>query len=123
MSVRVEIDPERLASASRRRCAKRENGDFADIQIVHLHVDMHLLGHQLPGPLRRRVVFDALEREDGARTVASDEFCPVRVVAHRLHPEQFAVEGGKTVRFGAVDYDNVESSNHFFTVRPSYDLG
>ena len=107
MAGRVEEDPERrtrLVLVLGR--TQLEDGCLACVEVVDHDVDVHLLGHVLARPLRRRVVVDLLEAQavavvgSGVGPVVGDLDLPV---------EQGAVELGKGLGVGAVEDDRREA--------------
>ena len=76
----VEEDPEGRAGLMRMLGrAQLEHGGLGNIEIVDDHVDVHLLGVLLAGPLRRPITLDGLERHRVA--VVRADLPPGAVVA------------------------------------------
>lgn len=87
---------------------ERDHCRLGGVEIVDVHVDVHLLRPILPRPLRRHIAVDLLE---GDRvTVVGADRAPVVLVSDDLPAEQRAVELGERPRVGAVQDDDGESA-------------
>lgn len=104
MPCRVEEDPEAAAVARLMLVsggAHPHHDGLGAVQIVDLDVQVHLLGHLLPRPLRCTVAGDLLEGDAVSLTAADIGPCAVLVDVN-LPPEQLPVEPGEHTRIRTV---------------------
>lgn len=117
MPGRVGVDPPvgilaQLVSALEHGRAKLEHPFLVRFNVVHVEVEVDLLGVLLPRPARRPIAVHSLEGE--RRPFEPNHLHPVRLVGFHDHPtaEQFGIELGEPQRVCAVERYRLEPLDH-----------